>query len=433
MTDRDTAASRRAALLEAVGRTLGHSLDPDETVQGIVEVLVPDFADWCVVDLLGPDRHLSAVAFAHRDPGLMPAIRRLREVYPPQARLHYIHPIYRAIDAGSTVTEEVTDAELERRAVDDEHLGLLRSLGIGSHVVAVLEARGRIIGAISLVRGPGREPYEPDDVVVAEAIARRTALATDNAYLHRAAREAIELRDRFIGLASHELRNPLGVVRGHWELLGRRLRPALEGMDAEERERVAGSLERLGHGIDQLQRMIEELLDPRSSAIGQFELRRAPMDLAEAVRQAAEDLPDASAPARIRLDLPEAPVIGEWDRGRIEQIVANLLANALKYSPPDAPVDVRLSVNGGTARLEVTDRGIGIGADELHAIFQPFRRGREAESHRYPGLGLGLAVSREVVGMHGGRLWAESAGPGGGSTFIVELDVEASSPPAAAD
>ena len=268
---------------------------------------------------------------------------------------------------------------------------------------------------------------------MAEAIARRTALATDNAYLHRAAREAIELRDRFIGLASHELRNPLGVVRGHWELLGRRLRPVLEGMDAEERERVAGSLERLGHGIDQLQRMIEELLDPRSAEIGQFELRRAPMDLAEAVRQAAEDLPDASAPARIRLDLPEAPVIGEWDRGRIEQIVANLLANALKYSPPDAPVDVRLSVNGGTARLEVTDRGIGIGADELHAIFQPFRRGREAESHRYPGLGLGLAVSREVVGMHGGRLWAESPGPGGGSTFIVELDVEASSPPAAAD
>ncbi len=415
---------RRIELLDAVGGTLGHSLDPGETVHGIVDVLVPSFADWCVVDLLEPDRTLSAVAFAHRDPELTPAIGTLRSSYPPRARKQFIHPIYRAIDAGETVSERVTDAELAERAIDADHLALLRSLGIGSHVVAGLEARGRIIGAISMVRGPDREPFTPDEILTAEGIARRTAIATDNARLYRAAREAVELRDRFIGLASHELRNPLAVVRAHWELLGRRLARASDGLAADDRDAIGSSKDRLGHGIGQMQRMIEELLNPHHASIGGSELRRAEMDLTAVVRTAAEEIPDPTAPTRLRLSLPDGPVLGSWDRGRIEQVVANLLANALKYSPDDQPVDVRLELDDGVARLRVTDRGIGIEPGELEAIFQPFTRGREAESHRYPGLGLGLALTREIVTLHGGRAWAESAGPGKGSAFVVELPAQ---------
>ena len=416
------AALRHTALLDAVGRTLGHSLDPDETVQGIVEVLVPAFADWCVVDLLQPDRSLAAVAFAHRDPALAPRIAELRTTYPPQARPENVHPIYRAIDSGESVSETVTDADLAERAVDDGHLGLLRALGIGSHIVAVLEARGRIIGAISVVRGPERAAFSPEEVLTAEGIARRAALATDNARLYRAARDAVELRDRLIGLASHELRNPLAVVRAHWELLSRRLERAIDAVADDDRAAIRSSLERLGNGIDDMQRMIEELLNPQHASLGGFELRRSQMDLAAAVRLAADELRDPTAAARLRLHLPDVPVPGSWDRGRIEQVVANLLANALKYSPAEAPVDVSLELDRGLARLRVTDRGIGIEPGELEAIFQPFTRGREASSRRYPGLGLGLALSREIVAMHGGRMWAESEGPGRGSTFVVELE-----------
>jgi signal transduction histidine kinase len=421
-TEAVEAALRHTQLLDAVGQTLGHSLDPDETVQGIVEVLVPSFADWCVVDLLQPDRSLNAVAYAHRDPALTRRIAELRVTYPPQARREVIHAIYRAIDSGQTVSEAVTDADLVSRAVDDGHLALLRGLGIGSHVVAVLEARGRIIGAISVVRGPDRAPFTADEVLTAEGIARRTAIATDNARLYRAARDAVELRDRLIGTASHELRNPLAVVRGHWELLGRRLGRVMDRLPEEDGAAIRSSLERLGQGISDMQRMIEELLNPQHASTGTVELDRTEMDLAAAVRLAAQDLPDATASARLQLRLPDAPVRGSWDRGRIEQVIANLLANALKYSPREAPVDVSLEADGRHARLRITDQGIGIEPDELESIFQPFTRGRAAASHRLPGLGLGLTLSREIVAMHGGRMWAESEGPGRGSTFVVELE-----------
>jgi signal transduction histidine kinase len=412
---------RRFELLATVGEKLGASLDPAITVQNIVQALVPAFADWCVVDLIGPDRGLETVASAHRDPDLVAEIARLRSEYPPRDRREPIHAIYRAIDQDATIVETVEEVDLRGRAVDADHLALLHRLGIGSHVVVALESRGRVIGALSVIRRPEREPFDADDVVTAEEIARRAALATDNAQLYRAAQEAIELRDRFIALASHELRNPLAVVNGHWELLGRRLGRIGEALPPDELEKIEASMVRLGQGIDQLRRMVEELLDVKRMTRGEMELRRGPVDLAAIVRQTAEELSEADGAERVRLRLPEAPVIGSWDRGRLEQVVANLLANALKYSPPEQVVEVVLEASEDLAHLRVTDAGIGIPADELDMVFEPFKRGRSAEAHHYPGLGLGLSVSREIVAMHGGRMWAESGGEGRGSTFVVEL------------
>jgi signal transduction histidine kinase len=253
-------------------------------------------------------------------------------------------------------------------------------------------------------------------------VARRAALATDNAQLYRAAQGAIELRDRFIAVASHELRNPLAVVNGHWELLGRRLGRISHLLPTDDLEKVDLSMVRLGQGIDQLRRLVEELLDVGRMTSGGIELRPTEIDLVAVIRQAVDEIPDADAARRLSLDVPPEPIVGSWDRGRLEQVVANLLANALKYSPPEAPVQVKVENLGPLVRLCVTDAGIGIPPEDLEAVFEPFTRARNAEAHHYPGLGLGLAVSREIVVVHGGRMWAESEGEGRGSTFIVELD-----------
>jgi signal transduction histidine kinase len=410
-------------ILANVSERLAASLDPEVTVQTVADAVVPAFADWCVVDLLRDDRTLETVASAHCDPELTPLIAELRREYPPNARTDPPHAIYRAIDGGVTICETVEPAALEHRAVDRRHLELLRTLGIGSHVVATLSVRGKVIGAVSLVRRPDRPEFDDSDMATAEDVARRAAMATENAQLYRSAQQAVETRDRFLAVASHELRTPLTVVYGHWELLARWLRSEPGGPERRHADKIETSLHRLGRGVDQLRRLVEELLDVSRLSHGTLELRRAPIDLVAVVQQAVEDASATVVADRLQLQLPDEPLVGLWDYARLTQVVDNLLLNALKYSPGQRPVEVELSRVGRRARLRVTDAGIGIPPEEIETIFEPFSRAHNASAQHFPGLGLGLAVSREIVTRLGGRLWAESEGVDRGSSFFVELDL----------
>jgi len=424
-------ARARFELLAAVSERLAGSLNPRETVERIAEAVVPSFADWCVVDLLSPTGSLQTVASAHRDLDKVASISQLRSRYPPMERSSPRHAIHRAMDAGIPVCETVSDSDLVARAADADHLALLRAVGIGSHVVVPLAARARTMGAISFVRGPGREPYDADAVVTAVDLARRSGLAIDNAELYRSAQQAILLRDRFLAVASHELRTPLSVVRGHWELLQRRAGSG-RGASSGDDDRTATSMRRLGEGIDQLQRLMEDLLDVNRLGSGQTPLERSAVDLVALVRDTVDDLGRAGT-QRVRLELPDSPVVGSWDAARLSQVVGNVIGNALKYSPPDGLVEVSVTDGPETARFRVADSGIGIPAEQLEAIFEPFGRAPNASTQHYPGLGLGLAISREIVERLGGRMWAESAGEGRGSVFIVELDQHTTGDPTATE
>jgi len=401
-------------ILADVSRELAGSLDPKVTAQAVSDATVPRLADWCIVDLRSGDG-VEMVAAAHRDPALTPAVADLRLRYPPPARRRPRHAIMQAMESGMTVVSTVTDRDLGERAVDAAHLALLRRLGIGSHVVVPLAARDRVIGAVSFVRMPERSPFDADEVATAEAVAQRTALAIDNALLYRSAQQAVALRDRFLAVASHELRTPLAIVRGHWELLARRV--ARWGGAEARPAAIDETIRRLGGGIDQLQRLVEDLLDA-DRLRGTMRLQMAEFDLVSFVRDIAAGLPHAER-RRVKLTLPSDELRGTLDRERLAQVLGNLLGNALKYSPGDAPVEVALSDVGGRARLEVADRGIGIAADQVETIFEPFSRAPNAAPHR--GLGLGLSISREIITQMGGRIWARSPGEGLGSTFIVDL------------
>jgi len=420
-------------LLAGVSEQLAASLDPEVTVQTVADAVVPTFADWCVVDLRREDETLETVASAHREPQLMAHIAELRSSYPPNERTDPPHAIYRAIGGEKTIREAVTHEALEQRAVDGRHLELLTQLGIGSHIVATLGVRGRIIGAVSLVRRPDRPPFDEGDTATAEDIARRAAMATENARLYRSAEQAVEMRDRFLAVASHELRTPLSVVYGHWELLARWLRNDPDAATRANADKIETSVRRLGQGVDQLRRLVEELLDVSRLAHGTMDMRRGPVDLAAVVRQAVDDAGASAATGRLSLELPEGPVVGQWDAARLGQVLDNLLLNALKYSPGEGRVEVTLTHDGGRALLRISDQGIGIPAGELESIFEPFNRANNASAQHFPGLGLGLAVSREIVSRLGGSMWAESDGEGRGSTFFVELHSGDPSPPVTTD
>jgi signal transduction histidine kinase len=227
------------------------------------------------------------------------------------------------------------------------------------------------------------------------------------------AERAIALRDRFISIASHELRTPLTSIKGVAQLLLR-----LSDANLLTEDALARQLATIDGQADRLRRLIEELLDVSRIQAGRLELRREAADLAALVRNTVETLPEES---RERVHVTAEPSVpGHWDTLRIEQVIMNLLDNALKYSPADSHVQVRVATSGATAVLAVSDRGIGIPQEEQQGLLQPFARASNAALRNDSGLGLGLYITRQIIERHGGTLDIAST-EGQGSTFTVRL------------
>jgi signal transduction histidine kinase len=240
-------------------------------------------------------------------------------------------------------------------------------------------------------------------------------------------REAISIRDQFLSMASHELRTPLTPLKATLELL---LRQA-EANQVLPLERQRSTLERLRRQVDRLTRLVSDMLDIARLQGGRLSLKRAPMDLSALAREVVDRIQHASREQRtpIQLELPEAPVVGRWDEQRLDQLLTNLVENAARYSPPEAPIRVRLRAEAPRVRIEVEDQGIGIPAESLPSLFTPFYRARNAAQHYAGGLGLGLAICREIAERHGGTIQATSPGPGQGTRFSVSLPIDSQDTP----
>jgi signal transduction histidine kinase len=413
-------AEARLHLLVDAGATLASSLDYATTLSNVARAAVPVFADWCTVRVVGEDRNVQQVAVAHRDPAKEELARELARLYPvdPDGE----RGVARVIRVGEAQLDEVvTDEMLAAGARDEEHARRMRELAPRSRLSVPLAARGRILGALSFVIvEPGRA-YAPDDVPFAEELARRCALAIDNARLHLEAELAVRARDQFLSIASHELRTPVTTVRGYAQLLQRDL-----ARGALVRERVERAVEAIADSTDRLAHLTRDLLDLSRIRTGQLSLRPEPVDLVHLVETvAAPYRASLGETHRLRLELPEAPTPLVADGERLTQVLTNLLDNALKYSPDGGEVAVTLLAGEREVRLRVRDDGIGVPAEALERIFQPFQRAANAEASPMPGMGLGLFVCRSIVEGHGGRMWAESEGEGRGTTVVVVLPVGA--------
>jgi signal transduction histidine kinase len=231
----------------------------------------------------------------------------------------------------------------------------------------------------------------------------------------RQAAEAIRVRDDFLSIASHELRTPITGLKLAVDQVGRH---AARGGTTLATDRGAGSLVRMTRQVARLEQLVGNLLDVTRITGGSFVLDRSEVDLAELVRDVAERFADELDRARCVMTLSVPPsVIGNWDRLRMDQVVTNLISNAVKYAP-GTPVEISLEETADAARLLVVDHGIGVHEAAKAKIFNRFER---AETGRYyGGLGLGLYISHQIVSAHGGRITVTDT-PGGGATFVVEL------------
>ncbi len=259
-------------------------------------------------------------------------------------------------------------------------------------ITALRDPKGELVGFAKVTRDlTERRKLEEERVQLAKA------------------QEAIRLRDEFLSIASHELKTPLTALQLQLESV--RERVELDHGAACRIDRAARSGERLGD-------LIEALLDVSRIATGRFELSPQRFDLADAAREAIESLRASAAKAHCELVLEiETSLVGTWDRVRIEQVLTNLVSNAIKYAA-GAPIEVSLTADGDTAVIEVRDHGPGIPEHDLQRIFGRFERA--ASMRHYGGLGLGLYVSREIVAAHGGDVTARND-PGGGAEFTVRL------------
>ncbi len=231
----------------------------------------------------------------------------------------------------------------------------------------------------------------------------------------REAEEAVRARDEFLSIASHELRNPLAGIRATAQQLDRAQKSGrLDGARAERYART------IAEGSDRLGLLVGDLLDVSRLRSGQFPVRPEPTDLAQLVREAVAAQRASDGGHRYRVEVADEAMV-EVDRARMQQVVANLLDNAVKYSPDGGEVRVLLTRDGDGVRLRVRDHGIGLPEGEAERIFQPFGRATNAASSNIPGMGLGLYICQKIAEAHGGRMWAESEGPGRGTTISLWL------------
>jgi PAS domain S-box-containing protein len=392
------AAQQRLSLLATASAKIAGSLDFDETLARAAWVMTSSELAELSVIWLGDEKGAPyPAAIAHVDAALAERARPVLAAAPG--------PTLVALRTGRTVVD----------GGGGETWSVLAELGLRTAISVPLIVRGRHMGVLTVARA--QPTYAVEEVWLLEELGRRAAVAIDNARLFRGTEEALRGRDEFLSVASHELRTPMTSLRLSVQ--------NLEAMVADGTlatappAMVARALATTVRQSRHMTRLVDELLDITRLQAGKFELQpTAGVDLAEIVRSIVVQLEREIQLANCALTVDAEPTVGCWDAARLEQVVTNLLTNALKFGAQH-PVEVKVRPGDGQATLTVTDHGVGVAEDEQVRIFDRFERGGVSAKH-YGGLGLGLYIARQIVEAHGGKISVKSA-PGEGACFTVEL------------
>jgi PAS domain S-box-containing protein len=412
-----TAARRREEelrFLADAGLLLSSSLDYQTTLRKLADLIVPRLADWCSVDLV-EGSELRSLAVAHADPAKVALARELQAKYPPDPKRDTgaAHVVRTGL---SELLSEIPDELLTRSVRDAEHLRMVRELGLRSAMMVPIATGERpALGALTLVSAESGRRYDRADLALAEELGRRAALAIENSRHYREAREAIAVRDEFLSVAGHELKTPLAALLLQLQSL---CRLAERGDLSTDSARTGERLSKTALLGKRLDRLVKELLDVSRITSGHLTLEPQECDLGALARDVAARFEDEAQAAGCAIQLRlEEGVVGQWDRGRVDQVITNLLANAVKYGR-GKPIEVSVGTAGGKARLAVRDHGIGIAPEHQERIFGRFERA--VSERNYGGFGLGLWIVGQIVDSHRGQVHLESK-VGKGATFVVEL------------
>lgn len=402
--EREGEVSRANEALQMVadaGVALGSTFDLSPSLNALAKLVVPRFADVCSISLQEEGR-LRPVALAAANEELKQSLEAFSAGNRPSSQL--VKSAAEVIQSDRPIfLREIPPDLLAQLSSNSENLELAKRVEPRSLILMPLSARGQTLGVMTFMRVGTSATFERDDLSLAGQIARRTAIATDNARLYNDARRANDAKDEFLGMMSHELRTPITVIHGG----ARVLRGRSENLEPETRESILGDIERES---DRLARMLENLL-----ALARAELDREvilePVLLQRLLPRLIESIGAGSDRSLTFTSEPGVPAVAA-EPGYIEHIVRNLVGNAIKYSPTDSPIEIVVSHHNGGAAIRVLDRGFGVTDEEATKIFERFYRS-DRTSRLAGGAGLGLAVCKRLVETMSGEIWATPREDGG--------------------
>ena len=397
---------------------LGSSIDYEKTLANLTTIAVPKISDWCSVHVFDATGRLQELAVAHKDPEKIKWARELGRRYPPDIEAPYGHGL--VLRTGQSVLmATVSEETLLSAAKSEEHLAIMREIGFTSYLCVALKSNGKILGSITFVTAESRRKLGQIEVRMAEELAARAALAIENARLYSSSLAVNRVKDEFLATLSHELRTPLNVIQGHAELIK---------MDADDLPPdLVASADAIYRNAKLQTEIINDLLDISAIITGKFSVKPQLMDPAQPVRAALESVRFSASAKGITVieDFEDAPSQIWADTTRLQQIVWNLLTNAVKFTPRGGRVKIASRVDDSRFVLEVEDNGIGIEPEFLARVFERFRQEDSTVARRFGGLGLGLSIVRHLVEMHGGTVMVSSEGKGLGTRFTVVLPIAA--------
>jgi signal transduction histidine kinase/CheY-like chemotaxis protein len=417
LAEREQRSTRRLRLLAEASRVFS-AANPDvqSVLREVANTVVANLGPSCSIALVSPDGEwLEAAVVVDIDPLNENRHRAVADKLRIRRGSGLAGSV---IESGQSILiPVVAPGELASLTVSEAREAV-EALEVRSLLIAPLQTSGRSIGTISTSRYDPASPFTEDDRTLLEDLADRAALAVENARLHEAEREArarAELADRrkdeFIAMLGHELRNPLSPILSALQIM------RMRAPDAAVKQRTV-----IERQVRHLVRLVDDLLDVSRITQGKVVLRKRPLSIADVAAKAAEMAAPLLEERRQRLAVSIAPGLAvDGDEERLAQVLANLLTNAAKYTEPGGAIAVTASRDGGDAVLRVRDSGIGIPRDLLPDLFGAFVQGARSIDRAQGGLGLGLAIVRMLVELHGGTVTAASEGAGRGSEFVIRL------------
>jgi PAS domain S-box-containing protein len=403
-------SGQRAALLAEASRVLSASFDYQTTLAALVRLAVPALADYCALDIVEGEDKFERIGEAHVDSRKSSLLRKVATF--PRTALTEHHPLIRVMTTGEPVLEaEITTEFIHASFAEPSQRLIVEALGPRSLICVPLVNSGRPLGALTLVTSGSGRIYDEADLSLAADVARRAAIVVEHARLFHEAQQATRARDDVLAVVAHDLRNPLNTVTMAVSLM-------LENTPVE-RVQERRQVEIVRRAADRMNRMIQDLLDVKRMESGRLSMDMRPEQVSVIVGDTIEMLRPLAVGSSITLEssvadgLPDVLV----DAARIQQVLSNLVGNAVKFTPRDGSVTVRAEPLGSEVRFAVVDTGPGIPPEQLPHIFGRFWQAKPSDRR---GIGLGLAIAKGIVEGHGGRIWVESQ-VGSGSTFYFTL------------